>query len=274
MVTSFSGATTALFVPGDRPDRLPKALASGADIVIVDLEDAVAEPNRPAAREHVARVLRGVGDRFAVRVNATASAEHAADLTLLAEIGSLSRLCGVLLPKVESAEEIGTVRAVLRPDVEVVALVESARGMVGAREIAAAPGLARLALGAIDLAADIDAASPDATDMARFELVIASRSAALPAPLDTPSAEFRDMTVVEEAARRGRSLGMGGTLCIHPAQLKAVREAFAPSPGEVAWAERVLDRAAGGAFQLDGTMVDRPVVLRAERILARSGGRS
>jgi citrate lyase subunit beta / citryl-CoA lyase len=159
-------------------------------------------------------------------------------------------------------------------DRPLVALIETARGVRRLDAICAAAGLARLAFGSIDLALDIDALESDETLLyARSELVFASRAAGLPAPIDGVTVEFRDAEVVAAAAARSSALGFGAKLCIHPAQVGPVNTAFAPDPVQLDWARRVLDAArasTAGTFVVDGRMIDRPLLLRAQRLLERA----
>lgn len=276
-VETVSAAVTALFVPGDRPDRYGKAYASGADLVIVDLEDAVATGDKAEARAAAVAALRpgaGSGVRALVRCNDVDSDWGREDLLalrgLLGERGH--GLLGIMVPKVGRVEALAEVVGVLAGNdrLAVIGLVESAVGVVHARALAAVPGVTRLAFGALDFAADV-AASPDAMtgQLARAEVVIASRAAGLPAPLESPSTELDAPDRVEATTRTAAELGFGGRLCIHPGQLDAVRAGFAPTAAEVAWAERVAG-AGEAAARVDGQMVDRPVLGRAWRILRRS----
>ncbi len=173
-----------------------------------------------------------------------------------------------MLPKAETAADVA--EAARAAGVPVVALIESARGVAGAREVAGAA--ARLLFGSIDLAADLGCAEErDALLSARCEVVLASRLAGLPAPIDGVTPGYRDPAPVEADARYAARLGFGGKLLIHPAQIAPARAGFAPTEAEVAWAQRVLAAAEDGrAVALDGAMVDAPVRMRAERILARS----
>jgi citrate lyase subunit beta/citryl-CoA lyase len=150
--------------------------------------------------------------------------------------------------------------------------VESALGLWNAERLARAPHVDRLAFGALDLALELQVSGDEALAAFRSQLVLLSRVAGLPSPVDVPTTTFTDADVVRTDAARARRMGFGGKLCIHPAQVAPVHEAFAPVADEVAWAHRVLDaaaRSAGSATSLDGEMVDRPVVARAEAILAR-----
>ncbi|MCS5723334.1 CoA ester lyase [Herbiconiux sp. CPCC 203407] len=266
---------TALFVPGDRPDRFAKAAASGADLVIVDLEDAVGDGDKAAAREHVRSALIGSPPLgAAVRIDGTSPA----DLELVTGIAESPGhgLLAVVVPKAADPDALSRIARSV-PGIPLIALVESARGLANARALAEVAGVERFALGALDLAVDLgvgaDPGSPAAREallIARSTLVLESRLAGLGAPIDSPATDFRDPLVAEEDARYAAGLGFGGKLCIHPAQVPAVRRGFAPTPAQRAWALRVLGApdAEAAAFQLDGHMVDLPVVLRARRILA------
>jgi citrate lyase subunit beta/citryl-CoA lyase len=264
-----SASISWLFVSADRPDRFQKAARVGADEVILDLEDAVAPDAKMTARAHVAEWLSARGSGW-VRINAPQTPWHDGDLEALAGCPGLR---GLVVPKAEDAEALARIAG--RVGRRVVALVETARGIRGLDAICSAPGVSRLAFGSIDFALDIDAQESDEVLLhARSEMVIAARAAGLAAPVDGVTVEFRSTEVVATAAARSRALGFGGKLCIHPAQVPVVNDAFAPSSAEVAWARRVLAAAQtspGGAFTVDGRMIDRPLVVRAQRVLARAG---
>ena len=261
-----------LFVPADRPERYAKALASGADAVIVDLEDAVAASAKDGARESLAAWLDGGGETsgIAVRINDAASAAFDADLELVTRAGVVA----VVVPKVERAEDLARVRAAA-PAAALLPLIETAAGIDRVREIAAAPGVQRLAFGSIDLQLDLGIEEGiDGSELLAFRsaLVLTSRLAALDAPVDGVSTAIDDAVALDADTRRARRLGFGAKLCIHPRQVPTVNAAFAPSADELAWAERVVAAAAttsGGAVAVDGRMVDRPVLLRAQTMLAR-----
>lgn len=276
-------ARTALFVPGNRPDRFAKAVASAANLVLLDLEDAV---EASAKQEALDAVLQAVDPSAGtspdgpvdeplaavVRVNPADAPTHAREVdALLAAAGSEgSGLIGLMLPKAEDPEVVADLgRRTAGSGIGLVLLVESAVGVLAAPQLAGIPGVTRLALGGVDYCLDIDA-DPEleaVLDHPRTVLALASRSAEQPGAFDTPSTSIRDLEAVEASARRGRALGMGGKLCIHPGQLAVAARPFLPSQEELAWARRVL-YAAGGAVQVDGAMVDRPVQDRARRILA------
>lgn len=260
-------ARTFLFVPGSRPDRFDRAAASGADVVILDLEDAVESAAKESARSEVGAWLAG-GASGIVRLNAHGTPWYAGDCDVLAGVPGLA---GVMLPKAEDPAALADLSARLGGDVPIVALVETAVGVRGASRVAAASGVVRLAFGSVDLAVDLGCDhSRDALLLARSALVVASRAAGLPAPVDGVTTDLDDASVAGDDARYARSLGFGGKLCIHPRQLEPVSSAFAPTPAEVAWATRVAAAAADGRAQrVDGAMVDRPVLERARRILSQ-----
>nr|WP_288498765.1 CoA ester lyase [uncultured Pseudomonas sp.] len=265
---------TALFVPASRPERIPKALAAGADVVIVDLEDAVQESLKVEARHNLERFLAGNPEaRLLVRINSPEHAGHAADIALCQRHGGV---IGVLLPKVESAAQVARVAGVGKP---VWPIIESARGLHELPAIAAAPGVERLSFGGLDLGLDLglNSGTPAAErllDQARCAILLHSRLANLAAPLDSVFPAIQDQAGLDRASRDARDMGFGGLLCIHPSQVAVVHQVLAPSAQELDWARRVLQAGEGGdgVFVVDGQMVDAPVVGRARRIVARAGG--
>ncbi len=265
-------SVTWLFVPGTRRDRFDRATGSGADEVIIDLEDAVAPDAKDDARQSVASWLEGAGTAW-VRINAAGTAWHAQDLESL---GGRQGLRGVVVPQAEDADSLTALRERLPRGVGVVALVESALGIDRAPVLARSGAVDRLAFGSIDFALDVGAEETDeALLLARSTLVIASRLGGLPAPLDGVTVSTTDDDASRMAAVRARSLGFGGKLCIHPQQLGPVAEGFRPTAAQLDWAVRVVGTAAGdgglGTFLLDGQMVDRPVLARAQSIIIRGG---
>lgn len=262
-----------LFVPGHRPDRFDKALAAGASAVIIDLEDAVAPPDKDAARATLAawlsaptRPQHGV----IVRINSADTPWFAADLALC----RLPGVAGVMCPKAERTDTLVQVRDAgargLLP------LVESAAGIANLDALARAPGVWRLAFGSIDL--QVDLGLKDATEDEllpfRLQLVLASRLAGIGAPVDGVSTAIDDADRLQHDVARARRLGFAGKLCIHPKQVALVQAGMAPSAAELAWAQRVIDASAaagGAAVAVDGKMVDKPVLLRAEAILRERG---
>ncbi|WP_170328454.1 HpcH/HpaI aldolase/citrate lyase family protein [Ruegeria arenilitoris] len=250
-----------LFVPATRPERFAKAAASGADAIIVDLEDAVAPADKDAARANVDGSFSDLP--VILRINAVGTPWFADDVQALKDRG----FSAVMLPKSENLDDINQITAQV-PDLPIIALVETAKGLGRAREIAAAPAVTRLAFGSVDFSADLGCEHQrDALLLARSELVLASRIAGISAPLDGVTVEVADPSVSGGDAEHSRALGMTGKMCIHPNQISKVKHAFMPSDVEVEWAQRVL-KAAEGAVMIDGEMVDEPVRNRARVILA------
>jgi citrate lyase subunit beta/citryl-CoA lyase len=255
-----------LFAPATRPERVVKALASAADAVIVDLEDAVAPAEKVAARAMLADHLPGWRPLY-LRINGCGTEWFEADLALAAAAPNIT---GVMLPKAESAADIERLQP-LPPAVAVLPLIETARGLHRAEAVAAHARVERLAFGSIDFQLDTSATDEELI-YARSQLVVVSRACGLAAPVDGVTTELDDAGKLQADIARARRLGFGGKLCIHPRQLAAVAEAFVPRPEEVEWAEGVVRAASSsGVAAVDGRMVDRPVLLRAQRILADAG---
>lgn len=253
------GFIAPLFVPATRPDRYLKAAASGADGVIIDLEDAVAANEKDAARATLAGAP--LPPNSIVRVNAFGSRWHEADVVAMKGLA----IAGIMLPKAETAGHLESVRAVLG-NLPVIALIESAQGVAGVREVAGHSD--RLAFGYIDFSADLGCSMErDALVMARAEIVLASRLAQLPAPLEGVTPSFDDPGLVEDDARYAAAIGFGGKLCIHPRQIAPTLAGFRPSQKDIDWATKISN-SGDGVVSVDGMMVDAPVRLRAQRILA------
>lgn len=261
---------TLLYVPADRPDRIAKALASGADGVVVDLEDAVAPSRKASARDGLRSVLEGLrpGVTVQVRVNAVGTPWHEQDLAAVAGLP-----VGVRIPKAESAEAIAAVAARV-PGHELHPLIESALGVERAFEVASAPQVATLGLGETDLKADLGATDAG-LGWVRGRIVNAARAAGLPAPLMSAFTHVTDLAGLADSCREGRALGFRGRSAIHPNQLTTIREAFLPTADEVARARLVLERLEGairsgrGALQLpDGTFIDLAMGEQARETLA------
>lgn len=271
---------TYLFVPGDRPDRFAKALATAADAVVIDLEDAVAPAAKAAARDAVAAQLEACGatsrERIVVRINDQSTLWFEDDLEMLRSAEAST----VMLPKAERVATIARVRSVC-PQIAVLALIESARGVLAAEALAAAPAVQRLVFGTIDYALDMDLQGELATtiglDHAASRLALASRAAGLPPPVAGVTAAIDDEAQLRSDVTRALAHGFSAKLCIHPKQIAAVHALLAPSAEDAAWALRVLKvvqyaesaGSAAGALQLDGQMIDKPVIERARRLVQR-----
>jgi citrate lyase subunit beta/citryl-CoA lyase len=272
---------SVLFSPGDRPEMLRKAPGAGADVVVFDLEDAVGPARKDEARDAVRDVLADPefdpDCEVCVRVNPTGVA---ADADLEGIAGEDVRLDSVMLPKVSAADDVADLDALLAErgfDVPVLALVETAAGVLHAEAIAAADATDAVLFGAEDLAADLGATRTDeGTEVlhAREHVVLAASAAGVDA-IDTVYTDIEDTEGVASETRFAAGLGYDGKMAIHPAQVAPINDAFTPDPDDVAWAERVVaarDEAAAedrGVFRVDGEMIDAPLVAQAERILAR-----
>ncbi|WP_030904505.1 HpcH/HpaI aldolase/citrate lyase family protein [Streptomyces sp. NRRL F-5126] len=270
---------TWLYAPGDRPDVVAKALRSGADVVVVDLEDAVAAGRKEYARDATAELLADpVPGPCAVhvRVNALGGSRAAADLAALAGLPGLG---GLRLPKVASAADVAgvvdAVRQAAGTDAAVPALyplLESALGVENAFAVASShPAVRGIALGEADLRADLGLAGEDALTWPRVRAVVAARAAGLAPPAQSVYPDVRDLAGLEASCRRARALGFLGRAAIHPRQLPVIERAFLPDAREVAAARETVEAAAAepGALALpDGRFVDPAVVASARRVLA------
>jgi citrate lyase subunit beta/citryl-CoA lyase len=253
-----------LYAPGHSEKLLARVFEVGADAVVLDLEDGVPEEEKQKARARVAAV---VADRQAwVRVNAPGTETAAADLEAVA-----AHAVGIRIPKVESAADVEWV-AERAAGVPLAATIESARGVMAAPAIAAAPGVCQLVVGTADLALDLGVLpDSDALAWTRYQLVLASSAARISGPVDGVYLGPDDEAALRAEAAKSRALGFSGKSAVRPWQVPVINSVFAPTPEEVAWAERVaacFDAAGGGASRLDtGELVDRPVAERAQRIL-------
>ncbi|MFF9505248.1 HpcH/HpaI aldolase/citrate lyase family protein [Streptomyces sp. NPDC014656] len=256
-------ARSFLFVPGDRPDRFDKAVATDADAVILDLEDAVAAPDKERARELVAAWL-GAGNGAVVRINAPGTPWSDDDLAMAAGLGA-----PVMVPKSEDPAVLADLACRTAGKSALIPLVETAIGVERAPEVCVTAGAVRIALGNVDLAGQLGVAHDDraALAYARARLVSASAAAGLCAPVDGVTTSVKDLALLAEDVAHARRLGFAAKLCIHPGQVPVVAKGFAPTEDERAWARSVLT-AGESVTVVDGHMVDKPVLDRARRILA------
>ncbi|WP_433354749.1 HpcH/HpaI aldolase/citrate lyase family protein [Microtetraspora malaysiensis] len=262
---------TLLYVPADRPDRVAKALVTDADVVIVDLEDAVAAENKGRARAETVALLATPQPWVQIRVNDVRTPYGRADLHALAAL--VTGTCGVRLPKVESAEEVRQIAAAL-PGVPLHPLIESALGLERAFEIAtASDAVASIGLGEADLRADLGVSGDGGLTWARSRIVVAARAAGLPAPTQSVYPDVRDLAGLAASCLEGRAAGFRGRTAIHPAQLPVIVDAYRPTEAEIAAAREVLAAAGQGAVALpDGRFVDEAVVRQARRVVELSPG--
>jgi citrate lyase subunit beta/citryl-CoA lyase len=270
-----------LFVPGDRPDRMEKALTSGADALILDLEDSVAPGAKAEARRHVAAFVDGHGTaNLWVRVNPLDGAE--CDKDLAAVLGSHPN--GIVLPKAEGGASVAELARRLTERGNATAQIlpiatETPEAMFQLGTYAGAKRLAGLTWGAEDLPAAIGAATSREED-GRFtppfelarSLCLFGAAAAGVAPIETVYPAFRDLDGLTAYAARARRDGFTGMMAIHPAQVAVINDAFTPSEAEVAHAQAVVAAfeatPGAGALALEGRMIDRPHLVQAQRVLA------
>ena len=260
-----------LFVPATWPDRIAKALASPADAVIVDLEDAVADSDKAAARDALETFLADNPQAsLVVRVNAPGSPHHESDVALCARQTAITHL---FVPKAESRQALAKAAACDKP---LWLQIETAQGLLALPSLAGMAGVERLSFGTLDMVTELGLTpeTPGARqmlDQGRYQLVVHSRAASLAAPLESPHPAIDDTDAVARTAVHAKEMGFAGMLCIHPQQLPVVNQAFSPSEADVDWARQVVDGASreAGAFSVAGQMVDAPVISRARGILAK-----
>ena len=276
MIESLAHSKTWLFVPATRIDRVEKAFASGADAVIVDLEDAVAQADKAQARaalkdyydaQHEAKSYRPIW----LRINQASSAEFAKDLALCQQ---LPKLAGILLAKAEQAADIEKVNQ--ETGLPVIAVIENAIGLYRADEIAKARGMVAFSYGFLDLCNDLQVqvgtASADIiANQIRYQLILTSKVHRLLAPIDSVYADFNDSAGLHKRVQLWSQMGMSGMLCIHPKQVDIVKEALQPTESEIEFAQRVVaeyERSGQAIFKVDGNMVDAPVIERSHHLLS------
>jgi citrate lyase subunit beta/citryl-CoA lyase len=258
---------TSLYVPGDRPERFDKAVASGTQLVILDLEDAVAPDRKTDARVHVGEWLRlHVGD-VAPAVEVRVNAGNDDDLTCLAAV---SGDFGIRVPKVESPDDIDRVVDAMGRDVRVTALIETALGIEAVLAIASHPMVTSLTVGEADLASDLGTADRAVLNWAEFRVLTAARAARKPPPVAPVYTDIEDLEGLAADTANWRRMGFVGRAAIHPSQVPVIAAAFRPTEAELAWAREVLAAVgAGGVSTLkSGEMVDPAMLGRAESIVA------
>jgi citrate lyase subunit beta/citryl-CoA lyase len=272
---------SALFAPANQPALVPKLPRTDADVIVLDLEDAVPRTHKAEARALVGDALAALapvmpGALLAVRINAAATEHFTADLAALAPTG----VGALVVPKVASVDDIGALHAAIGAAGFVsapliVAGIETALGVADARSFLGS-GVDACYFGAEDFVADmggVRTAGNAEVAFARAQVVLAARVAGIPA-LDIVTADFRDEARFRREAAEARALGYRGKLCIHPGQVAWARQVFTPTPAEIDRARRVLDAWAEatargvGAIAVDGELVDEPMITRARAVLA------
>jgi len=268
-----------LFTPANRPERFPKALAVGADGAVLDLEDGVGLPAKEAARRaaldfFAAPPAAPDGFVWALRLNHVTTPDGLRDLLALRDAPALPKV--VMLPKTESVTEVEiAVRHLGAP--RIIALLESGRGLAAAEAIAAHPSVDALGFGGADLAADLGATMGwEQMLFARSRIVQAAATAGISA-FDVPFLDIHDTDGLRKETEASKALGYSCKLAIHPAQIAVIDAVFTPAPDQLATARRIVaafDAAKGGACQVDGQMVDVPVVKSAQRTVALAARRA
>ncbi|WP_201583234.1 HpcH/HpaI aldolase/citrate lyase family protein [Psychrobacter jeotgali] len=273
----FSNHKTWLFVPGTRVERISKAFASGADAVIVDLEDAVAQADKAPARAALLEYYSNEQQQPVwLRVNQATSKEFAKDLALCQQMQALAgkSLAGIVLAKAERADDIEQIhQATALP---VIALIESAAGLHKIDTISKASGLLAFSYGFLDLCNDLGvqvgtAAADIVANQVRYQLIVASAVQQLLAPIDTIHPDFDDHEGLMQRTQLWSQMGMSGMLCIHPKQVTSVQQALQPTQQQLEFAKQVVaeyERSGEAVFKVDGMMIDAPVIERCRQILS------
>ncbi|VVE66775.1 aldolase [Pandoraea anapnoica] len=265
-------AQTFLFVPGDRPERFAKALKSDADMVIIDWEASVIDANKLAAREHTAAfACRNDSHRILIRLNPSTGTHFEHDAKAIAMLHD--RIAGVFLTMVDTVDALTAAAAALPGSLARVGMIETACGILNVDSIADSGKVCRLAFGNMDFQTALSLPPDEHTGLLypSARIVTASSAAGLPAPVAGATEHIADLSAFERSARFERNLGFLGKLCVHPTQLPLARAIFSPSAHDIAWAQRVIEATqASHAVMIDGRMVDRPVIDRANAILRRA----
>ncbi len=272
---------TWLYVPASRLDSLLVKATASADAVVIDLEDAVHPDQRPTARELIAQCLSPQDVPVDLRINETGSEDFARDVETVAQVAR--RLSGVRLPKVDTAEDARAAvdaMAALFDRPFLVCQLESARGVANAQAIAAVAGVQSIMLGESDLRADlrIPRGEDAGLALARQTVVLASRAAGLEPPIGSVFPQIDDEAGLRASTELLRAYGFMGRSCVHPRQVPTIRQVFAPSEAEIAWAREVVSatkamgRSSEGAAKLDdGSFIGPAIERQARDILRRSG---
>jgi citrate lyase subunit beta / citryl-CoA lyase len=260
-------ARSWLFVPATRADRFAKAATSGADRVIIDLEDAVAVDEKQSARERLPSVALPTGVPTYVRVNGAGTPWFEPDVAVAATLA----IAGILLPKANSPEDVARAAERLPAAFSIVPIVETAVGVWNVLAVAQSPRVERVVFGALDFQLDTGIYDDGgAYDFVRTRVAIASRVANVGAPIDSVCLSISDDAKIADDAARGRRFGCCGKLCIHPNQVRVANRVFRPTDDEIEWARSILaeraSRPADAVFSHRGALVDRPVIERAMQI--------
>ena len=275
---------TFLFVPGSNARQVEKALGLHADAVILDLEDAVAISEKRATRGLIVQALqRPRRSKGYVRINAMDTEFCYGDLVTVIGPG----LDGIVLPKIETAADLLAAdwlitqlereRGLPARSIELMPIVETGRGIDNARELAQAGSrVRRFAFGAGDFTTDMNvtwSGDERECEYARYRLATASRAAGIEAPIDSVYARLNEPEGLKRSATFARTIGFQGKMCIHPDQISVINDIFSPSDAEITFSQRVVaaftaaEREGKAAIQLDGKLIDYPILYRAQRVL-------
>ena len=265
-----TGLSTVLFVPGSKPERTPKALATSADVVCIDLEDSVPPAQKAQARDAALDAIASGEPRLALRINSVATRAGLEDLIALADAKVLPAL--LLIPMVNSAAEIGIVTSVLGTRAPgLVPLIETVKGLRAAHEIASAPGVVAMMFGGGDFAAELGVELAwEPLLAARSAIVFACAEAGIPS-IDVPYIVLDDAPGLVAETRAAKALGFSAKAAIHPAQLAGIDSVLRPTAEEIAEAEeaaKAFAAAGGAAVRFKGRMLEAPIMRRYQRILA------
>ncbi len=269
-MSALSAYQSLLFVPGNRPERFAKALASGADLVCIDLEDAVGPADKDAAR---AAALDAVGNaRLGIRINGLRTRQGLADLVALSE--TARKPAFVMIPMVEAAAEIEIAYAVLGASVPLLPLIETVRGLGVARGVAAAPGIGGVMLGGADFAGELGVAlSWEPLIAARAEIVMACAAARVPA-IDAPWLDLDNLDGLADEVAKMKAIGFAAKSLVHPKHVAVVHQIMRPTAAQIAEAheaEAAYAAAGQSAIRFKNTMLEAPVMARYRRVLALEG---
>ena len=276
-INSIAHNKTWLFVPATRVDRIEKAFASGADAVIVDLEDAVAKKDKAEARKALKKYYDDQNEKQTyqpiwLRINKAGSEEFFKDIVLCQKMPSLA---GVLLAKAEQVADIESVHQLT--NLPIIALIESAIGLYQIDDMAKAVGLVAFSYGFLDLCNDlqVQVGTPSAEIVAnkiRYQFILTSKVHQLSPSIDTIYPDFNDEVGLANRVQLWSQMGMSGMLCIHPKQVAIVQQALQPTDEALSFARRVVEeyeRSGQAVFKIDGEMVDAPVIERSRQLLAK-----
>jgi len=269
MTYEFSGPAV-LFCPANRPDRFDKAVER-ADHVILDLEDAVGAADKSTAREHVSTALTTINENLIVRVNAVGTEWHSADIAAVQAASGTT----IMLPKVNRPQDLDGLGGL-----EVIAICETAAGVLHAAAIADHPSCTGILWGGEDLVADLGGRRSRSTSglyhgvalHARHNVLLAAGAAGKPA-IDAVHIDIEDTDGLHRESTEAADMGFAAKACIHPKHVASIRSAFADTEEEISWAITVLEAAAasaGDVFSLDGRMIDEPILRHARKILDRN----